>query len=110
LIFVFSVSPVDARNNTVEVKKMVIIGGGHVGLIEACLAHLRAKKNGQKLQIEIFEKNQKIEETTAANIWNSHTPDEIVSVVPRGQELRQKLEISFDKPGGIRVDDVPGVN
>ncbi len=103
IIFVFSA-------NSSEARKLIIIGGGHVGLIEACLAYLRAHKNGQELQIEIFEKNQKIEETTAANIWNSHTPDEIVSVVPRGQELRQKLKISFDQPGGIRVNDVPGVN
>ena len=110
LIVVFSMGKIEARNNISEVKKVVIIGGGHVGLIEACLAYLRSHKNGKKLQIEIFEKNQRIEETTAANIWNSHTPDEIVSVVPRGQELRQKLKISFDQPGGIRVNDVSGVN
>ena len=110
LIFSFSINRVDALDHSIETRKMVIVGGGHLGLIEACLASLRAHKNGQELQIEIFEKNQKIEETTAANIWNSHTPDEIVSVVPRGQELRQKLEIPFDQPGGIRVNDVPGVN
>lgn len=110
LIFTFFVNSIEALSPHSETRKMVIIGGGHVGLIEACLSYLRAQKNGQKLQIEIFEKNQKTEETTAANIWNSHTPDEIVSVVPRGQELRQKLKIPFDQPGGIRVNDVPGVN
>jgi len=38
------------------------------------------------------------------------TTDEILSVVPRGSELVEKLAILFSQPGGIRVDDVAGVN
>lgn len=88
----------------------IIVGGGHLGLIEALLIHLRAKEKGQTVRIIIYEKNASTSETTAANIWNSHTPDEIVSVVPRGKELEEKLQIKFSEPGGIRVEDVSDVN
>lgn len=93
-----------------EDRKTIIIGGGHLGLIEAYSEYQTARKNNQQIRIKIFEKNSSIEETTAANIWNSHTLDEIVSVVPRGDELRQKLKIPFNQPGGIRVEDIQGVN
>ncbi len=33
-----------------------------------------------------------------------------MSVVPRGKEVEEKLKIKFSDPGGIRVDDVAGVN
>ena len=81
-----------------------------LGLIEALLTHLRAKEKGQTVRVTIYEKNASTSQTTAANIWNSHTPDEIVSVVPRGKEVEEKLKIKFSDPGGIRVDDVAGVN
>ena len=45
-----------------------------------------------------------------AHIVPSLTPDEILSVVPRGQELINKLCHLFSEQGGIRVDDVAGVN
>lgn len=97
-------------NLAAEEQKLIIIGGGHVGLIQALQAHLNAKKNGRHIKITVFEKNSRVEDTTAANIWNSHTPDEIVSVVPRGDELRRKLEIPFNQPGGILISDVLGIN
>lgn len=113
LIYVFSF-PYQASKNQkqshTQEKHIVIVGGGHVGLIEAYLASLRAQKSGEKVRITIYEKNASTKETTAANIWNSHTPDEIISVVPRGPELEEKLAIAFNQPGGIRVTDVAGVN
>jgi hypothetical protein len=92
-----------------EQKRIIIIGGGHLGLIEAYLAFLRAEANGEEICIDIFEKNASMADTTAANIWNSHTADEIVAVVPCGTELDEKLTTPFDKPGGMQVPDVPGV-
>jgi hypothetical protein len=91
-------------------NKIVIIGGGHIGLMEAYSAFERAKRNGQDIRVTIFEKNSYAEQTTAANIWNSHTPDEIVSVVPRGLDMEEALKSRFDQPGGIRIDDVEGIN
>src|SRR3989338_3320482 len=91
-------------------REIIIIGGGHLGLIEAYLEYERAIKSGEDVRIKIYEQNSSIEQTTAANIWNSHTPDEIVSVVPRGKDLKDKLKISFDQPGGIRIADIPGIN
>lgn len=107
LIFVFFPKQ---HMETAQEKQYIILGGGHVGLIEAYSAYLRAQKSGEKIRITIFEKNAKAGDTTAANIWNSHTPDEIVAVVPRGAELEAKLLIPFHQPGGIRVDDVPDIN
>lgn len=110
LIFGFSFSPQLQATKTAKTEKIIIVGGGHIGLVEAYLAWHKAKTNGENIIIEIFEKNPKVTDTTASNIWNSHTPDEIASVVPRGQELAQKLKIPFDQPGGIRIDDVADVN
>ena len=72
-------------------KNVVIIGGGHAGLVEAYGIYKRAQKNNEDVRIRIIEKNANIHHTTAANIWKSHTPDEIISVVPRGHELANKL-------------------
>lgn len=91
-------------------EELTIVGGGIVGAIEAYYAHLDAKENNTSLHITIYEKNQSISDTTASNIVPSWTPDEILSVVPRGQALVDKLKIKFSEPGGIRVDDVAGVN
>ncbi len=48
--------------------------------------------------------------TTTANIVPSLTPDEMLSVVPFGATLYEKLKTPFNQPGGIRIDDVAGVN
>ncbi len=99
------------RTNTEQThRSLVIVGGGHVGLMTALLTHLRAVEQGETINITIYEKNDNIHQTTAANIWNSHTDDEIASVVPRGAQLGEKLAIPFNEPGGIKVSDVPGVN
>lgn len=90
--------------------KLTIIGGGMIGLMEAYFAFLKAKEKGQPIRITIFEKNQSFDQTTAAKIAPSLTPDEILAVVPRGAALVEKLKILFSEPGGIRVDDVAFVN
>jgi hypothetical protein len=90
-------------------EKLTIIGGGIVGAMEAYLAFLEAKKQGKPLRVTIYEKNKSISETTVSHIVPSLTPDEILSVVPRGQELVKKLKTFFSEPGGIRVDDVPEI-
>jgi len=97
-------------NALAHTENMIIIGGGMAGAMEAYLAHLDAKKNNTQLHITIYEKNRSLSETTVANIVPSLTPDEILSVVPRGQELIKKSEILFSEPGGIRVDDVAGIS
>ncbi|MFO2569240.1 FAD dependent oxidoreductase [Legionella quinlivanii DSM 21216] len=91
-------------------QKLAIIGGGIVAAMEAYFAYLDAKKTGESIRITIHEKNKTLSETTTAHIVPSLTPDEILSVVPRGQELVKKLQLKFNQPGGIRVDDVAGVN
>jgi hypothetical protein len=91
-------------------EELVIVGGGIVGGIEALYAHLDAKKSNNQLHITIYEKNGSISATTVSNIVPSLTCDEILSVVPRGPDLVKKLEIPFNKPGGIRVDDVAGIH
>ena len=90
--------------------KLTIIGGGIIAALEAYFAFLEAKAKQQPLRITINEKNQNITQTTAANLVPSLTPDEILAVVPRGNMLVEKLKLLFNQPGGIRVDDVPGVN
>lgn len=90
--------------------QMVIIGGGIMGAFEAYYAYLDAVKAGDKIKITIYEKGSSVTESTAYHIFPSLTPDEILSVVPRGPELIEQLAILFSLPGGIRVDDVPGVN
>jgi len=91
-------------------QDVVIVGGGMVGGIEAYYAHLDAKRHKIPLRITIYEKNASIADTTISNIVPSLTCDEILSVVPRGQELVKKLEIPFNQPGGIRVGDVAGIH
>lgn len=91
-------------------KKLTIIGGGIAGAMEAYFAYVEAKRNGQQIRITIHEKNEAISETTACRIMPSLTPDEILSVVPRGSELLEKLNILFSEPGGIRVNDVENIN
>ncbi len=101
--------------------KVVIVGAGITGVLESYYAHRDAVKKGTPLQIVIYEKSSPFVghgrsgsgnalTNTAFNIFPSLTPDEILSVVPRGPELTEKLGILFSEPGGIRVDDAPGVN
>jgi hypothetical protein len=97
-------------NNYLHKEEVVIVGGGIIGGMEAYYAHLNAKKNNLPLRITIYEKNSSISETTVSNIVPSLTCDEILSVVPRGQELVKKLEILFSQPGGIKVDDVANIH
>lgn len=91
-------------------SKLTIIGGGIVGFLEAYYAYLDARSRGERIRVTIHDKNDSISDTTTAHLVPSLTPDEILSVVPRGEELIKKLSILFSAPGGIRVDDVTDVN
>src|ERR1700722_11037161 len=96
--------------------KTSIVGGGIVGALESYYAYKDVQKNGTKLCITIYEKADSFGSSgdgqsstnTSYNIVPSLTIDEILSVVPRGSELFEKLSILFSHPGGIRVDDVNG--
>lgn len=90
--------------------KVTIVGGGIVGAFEAYFAWLDAKRAGNKVRVTIHEKGASVADTTTSNIFPSLTVDEILSVVPRGSLLLEKLGLLFNEPGGIRVDDVPGIN
>jgi len=90
--------------------KLTIVGGGIVGFLEAYCAYLDAQHKNERIRVTIHDKNQSMQGTTTAHIVPSLTPDEILSVVPRGQELINKLCFLFSEPNGIRVDDVVGVN
>jgi len=91
-------------------SEVTIVGGGIAGALHAYHAHREALKNGTKVHVTIYEKNSSIADTTAANIVPSFTPDEILSVIPRGKALVEKLQSAFSQPGGIRVDDVENAN
>lgn len=98
--------------------KTSIVGGGIVGALESYYAYKSAWSQGKKICITVYEKgdsfgsynNGQSSTNTACNIVASLTTDEILSVVPRGSELMDKLAILFSQPGGIRIDDVSGVN
>ncbi|HXW52774.1 MAG TPA: hypothetical protein VEL47_01585 [Myxococcota bacterium] len=79
----------------------VIIGGGHIGLMDALLADQAGED-----RIDIYTKKT-VKESTAANIWNSHTHNEIVSVIPPSNRINELLGIDFDKQG-ISAYDLPG--
>ncbi len=99
-------------------SQMYIVGGGIIGALESYYAYQDALKSGKKICITVFEKGESFDRSsqgdsstnTSYNIVPSLTTDEILSVVPRGSELVEKLAILFNQPGGIRVDDVEGVN
>lgn len=95
-------------------QRTVIIGGGIIGAMESYNLYLNAKKNNLPIHIVVYDKSSSFEEgafsNTAYHICPSLTPDEILSVVPRGAELVEKLAFLFNQPGGIRVDDVSDVN
>lgn len=90
--------------------KTTIVGGGIIAALETYFAYLQAKERNEQLRVTIYEKNHDLSATTTSHIMPSLTPDEILSVVPRGQELINKLKSLFSTPGGIRVDDAPHVN
>lgn len=90
-------------------NKLTIGGGGIVGAMEAYFAYKAAVREGRNIRITIYEKNETIKETTTFNLVPSLTPREILGVVPRGQDFIKQLETSCKEPGGIRVDDVPGI-
>ncbi len=110
LLVNLSVHAMESANTNVYDRKLVIVGGGHLGIITAVLEHFRAKELGQKVNITILEQNENAQQTTAANVWHSHTPDEMMSVLPDSEVLLHRLSVPFYLPGGIMVLDVPGVN
>jgi hypothetical protein len=89
--------------------KLTIIGGGIIGAIEAYFAYLDAKQQNKNIRITILEKNSALSDTTACNLAPSLTPREIFAL-PRGEELLEKMGISFSEFGGTLVTDVPEVN
>jgi hypothetical protein len=91
-------------------NKLTVIGGGIIGALEAYYAWLSAEQAKEQVRVTVIEKNATVMGSTSTNIVPSLTPDEILSVVPRGKELMAKLQMLFNEPAGIRVDDVPGVN
>lgn len=84
-------------------QKLAVIGGGIVSAMEVYFAYLEAKKNNKQIKVTVYEKNSRLDDTTAANISPSLTADEILSVVPRGKALAEALSIPFYEPGGISV-------
>jgi len=108
----------NAALNHHPLKKITIIGGGIIGVIHALLSHLESQKFfffaeprqlSSKLKITVLEKNSTISETTSSNIVPSLTCDELLSVVPLGQELIKALNTPFNSPGGVKINDIEGV-
>lgn len=113
LLSVNSISFANHTNASPVNSKTYIVGGGIIGAFEAYYAYKDAQRQNSKICITVYEKSESFASSptnTSYNIVPSLTPDEILSVVPRGSELVEKLRILFSEPGGIRVDDVPGVN
>jgi hypothetical protein len=124
LFSLFSLSAHIHANVTVDnvpSRQVSIIGGGIIGALESYSAYQDAQKNETKICITVYEKGESFATSTPSehgnastntsyNIVPSLTIDEILSVVPRGSEMVKKLAIPFSNPGGIRIDDVDGVN
>lgn len=91
-------------------EEVTIVGGGMAGALHAYHLYREMLQQGTKIRVIICEKNHSSADTTTANIAPSFTPDEILSVVPFGKALVEKLRSPFNEGGGIRVDDVVGVN
>lgn len=81
--------------------EVTIVGGGIAGALHAYQAHREAFTSDTKTRVIICEKNKFLTDTTTLNIVPSLTPDEILSVVPRGAALVEKLQSNFREPGGI---------
>lgn len=91
-------------------EKITFTGGGIIAALELYYLLLSAKQKQEPVRVSVYEKNKTLGETTTCNNFPSLTFNEIGSVVPFGELLIQKLKLLFSQPGGIRVDDVPGVN
>lgn len=89
---------------------LVIVGSGIATAIDSLYAYIDSVINKTSLQITMFEKSSSVDQSAATQIAPSLTPDEIMSVIPRGSALVEKSRILFSLPGGIRVDDVPGIH
>lgn len=96
-------------NRESKMKKVTIVGGGIIGAMYAYVTYMDAKRNNEQVRITIYDKNQSINQSTAAKLTPSLTPNEILAVVPPADVLIDKLGIMFSQPGGIRVD-IPAVN
>ncbi|MFN7364715.1 MAG: NAD(P)-binding protein [Alphaproteobacteria bacterium] len=84
-----------------------IVGAGMAGFVAAYRAYKKSLEDGIPVRIVLYEKNAHLTETTGANIFYSLTPDELLSVIPQGQDLPKKLNIPFNEPEGIFVPDIP---
>ncbi len=110
LLFISRLSADNRTLKTHPIREFKIVGGGILGALESYSAYLDAKKTGKTVRVTIYEKGDSFLRTNSAstntsfNIVPSLTVDEILSVVPRGSELVEKLAILFSDPGGIRVD------
>lgn len=89
---------------------LVIVGSGIAAAVDALYAYIDSVAHQTFLQITMFEKSSSVDQSAATQIAPSLTPDEIMSVIPRGAALIEKSQILFSLPGGIRVDDVPGIH
>lgn len=87
-----------------------IVGGGIIGMLEAYYALTEAEKLKKTINIFIFERNARFDQTPAMNIFPSLTPDEILAVIPRGEMLVRDLAVPFDLGDGIKVSDVPALD
>lgn len=104
--------------DTSVISNVSVIGGGIVGALESYYVYKDAENHDKKICVVVYEKGQSLDlsstdkssTNTSYNIVPSLTIDEILSVVPRGSELVEKLAVLFSQPGGIRVDDVVGAN
>ena len=76
-------------------NELTIIGGGIAGALHAYHAHCESIANKTKTCVTIYEKNKLVTDTTVTNIVPSFTPDEILSVVPRGKALVEDHPPSF---------------
>ncbi len=108
LIYLLTFSRVTVANQSIDTPlstKTVIVGGGIIGALEAYYAYQAAQRADTKIGITIYEKGSSLDSgggqsstNTAYNIVPSLTIDEILSVVPCGTELVDKLAILFSQP------------
>ncbi|MGQ3891274.1 FAD-dependent oxidoreductase [Legionella sp. CNM-4043-24] len=91
-------------------KKLVIVGGGIIGYLEAYYAFLDARQRGERLRVTIHEKNARLHDTTVSHLVPSLSSLEILAVVPKGSKLIDCLQHKFTERDGLRVDDVSGAN
>lgn len=78
--------------------KVTIVGGGIVGALEAYFAYKEVKQQDKQIRVTVYDKNEYLSKTTTLNIVPSITSDEILSVVPRGAALVEKLWLLFSEP------------